>query len=147
MQMNVLIETVQLKIIYFNFGNVGGGTEVAARALSMPDMKEDQTPTLPEGLETQERCTMEQEISQIDQMIDDMEKKVNVLRWMVEPLGPQYADPVSTTDSASLALISVDEEQPGQQPVCQRSLIFVLLLIGGLFIVAATLSVCVVFFS
>ncbi|XP_062297779.1 regulator of G-protein signaling 9-binding protein [Scomber scombrus] len=128
-------------------GIQGGGTEVAARALSMPDLKEDQTPSLPEGLESQERSTMEQEISQIDQMIDDMEKKVNVLRWMVEPLGPLFADPVSTTDSASLAIISVDEEQPGNQPLCQRSIIFVLLSIFAVVIVAVTLSVCVVFLS
>lgn len=110
----------------------------------MPDLKEDQTPALPEGLESQERSTMEQEISQIDQMIDDMEKKVNVLRWMVEPLGPLYADPVSRTGSASLAIISVDEEQPGQ-PLCQRSHIVVLLFICAVVIVAAILSVCVVF--
>ncbi|KAM7390739.1 hypothetical protein PAMA_008774 [Pampus argenteus] len=128
-------------------GLQGGGTEVAARALSLPDLNQVPTPTLPAGLESQERSTMEQEISQIDQMIDDMEKKVNVLRWMVEPHGPQYADPVSTTDSASLALFSVDEEQPGQQPLCQRSHMFVLLLLCIVVLVAATLSVCIVFFS
>lgn len=109
-------------------------------------MNQAQTPTLPDALESQERSTMEQEISQIDHMIDDMEKKVNVLRWMVEPHGPQYADPVSTADSASLALLSVDEEQPGHQPLCQRSQIFVLLLLCAVVLVAATLSVCVFFF-
>ncbi len=90
---------------------------------------------------------MEQEISQIDHMIDDMEMKVNVLRWMVEPHGPQYADPLSSTDSASLALLTVDEEQPGHQPLCQRSQIFVLLLLCAVVLVAGTLSVCIVFFS
>ncbi|XP_042255647.1 regulator of G-protein signaling 9-binding protein [Thunnus albacares] len=128
-------------------GLQGGGSEVAARALSLPDLNEAETPALPDGLESQERNTMEQEISQIDHMIEDMEKKVNVLRWMVEPHGPQYADPVSTTDSASLALLSIDEEQPGHQPLCQRSLIFVLLLLCAVVLVAATLSVCVFFFS
>lgn len=90
---------------------------------------------------------MEQEISQIDHMIDDMEKNVNVLRWMVEPRGPQYADPLSSTESASLALLSIDEEQPGHKPLCQRSLIFVLLLLFAVVLVAATLSVCLVLFS
>lgn len=94
---------------------------------------------------------MEKEISQIDHMIDDMEMKVNVLRWMVEPRGPQYADPLSSTDSTSLALLSVDEEQPEHQPehqpLCQRSQIFVLLLLFAVVLVIATLSVCVVFFS
>lgn len=138
---------LQTKIPHCNFGNAGGGTEVAARALSLPDLNQAEPPTLPDGLESQERNTMEQEISQIDHMIDDMEMKVNVLRWMVEPHGPQYADPVSTTDSASMALFSVDEEQPGTQPLCQRSQIFVLLLLCAAVLVAGTLSVCVVFFS
>lgn len=89
---------------------------------------------------------MEQEIGQIDNMIDDMETKVNVLRWMVEPHGPQYAEALSSTDSASLALLSVDEEQPGHRPLCQRSQVFVLLLLFTVVLVAATLSVCIVFF-
>ncbi|XP_029314116.1 regulator of G-protein signaling 9-binding protein [Cottoperca gobio] len=128
-------------------GIQGGGSEVAARALSLPDLNQAQSPTLPAGLESQERTTMEQEISQIDHMIDDMEMKVNVMRWMVEPHGPQYAEPLSSTDSASLALLSVDEEQPGHQPLCQRSQIFVLLLLFAVVLVAATLSICIVFFS
>ncbi|KAM6908048.1 regulator of G-protein signaling 9-binding protein [Lycodopsis pacificus] len=128
-------------------GLQGGGSEVAARALSLPDLNRAQSPTLPAGLESQERSTMEQEISRIDHMIDDMEMKVNVMRWMVEPHGPQNADLLSSTDSASLALVSVDEEQPGHQPLCQRSQIFVLLLMFAVVLVAATLSVCIVFFS
>lgn len=90
---------------------------------------------------------MEQEISQMSRMIDDMEMKVNVLRWMVEPHGPQYADPLSSTDSTSLALLSVDEEQPGPQPLCQRSQAFALLLLFAVVLVAATLSVSIIFFS
>ena len=120
---------------------------MAARALSVPDLNQAPTQTPPSGLESQERSTMEQEISQIDHMIDNMEMKVNVLRWMVEPRGPQYADPLSSTDSASLALLSVDEEQPEPQPLCQRSQIFVLLMLFAVILVAATLSVCIVFFS
>ncbi|XP_069007478.1 regulator of G-protein signaling 9-binding protein [Embiotoca jacksoni] len=146
----------------FNMGNIfslansvslvqtglqGGGSEVAARALSLPDLNQAQTPTLPEGFESQERSTMEEEISQIDHMIDDMEMKVNVLRWMVESQGPQYADPLSGTDSASLAPLSVDEEQPEHQPLCQRSHIFALSVLISVVFVVATLSVCVVLFS
>ncbi|KAM6900412.1 regulator of G-protein signaling 9-binding protein [Xenentodon cancila] len=130
-------------------GLQGGGSEVAARALSLADLNQTQRPTLPAGLESEEHCTLEKEISEIDHMIDDMEMKVNVLRWMVEPHGPQYADPLSSTDSTSLALFSVDEEQPGPvyQPLCQRSLLFVLLMLFAVILVAATLSVCVFLFS
>lgn len=129
------------------FGNSGGGSEVAARALSLPDLNQAQSPSLPADLENEEHGTMEREISQISHMIDDMEMKVNVLRWMVEPHGPQYADPLSSTDSTSLALLSVDEEQPGDPPLCQRSQIFVFLLLFAAFLVAATLSVSIIFLS
>lgn len=123
---------------------VGGGSEVAARALSLPDLNQVQTSSLPAGLEIQERSTMEEEISRIDHMINNMEEKVNVLRWMVEP---KQVDQLSGSDSTSLALMSVDEEQPEQQSLCQRSHIFVLLLLLMVFLVAATLSVSIVLFS
>lgn len=90
---------------------------------------------------------MEQDIGHISQMIDQMETKVNVLRWMVEPLGPQYAEPLSSTDSASLALLSVDEEQPGHQPFSQHTQIFVLFMVLAVVLLAATLSIGIIFFS
>lgn len=90
---------------------------------------------------------MEQEIGHISQMMDHMETKVNVLRWTVEPRGPQYAEPLGSSDSASLALMSVDEEQPGRQPLCQHSHIMVLFMLFAVVLLAATLSVSVIFFS
>lgn len=138
---------VYYRLKYFNFCNAGASSEVAAWALSLPDLNQAQTPIPPAGLESQERTTMELEISKLDHMIDDMEMKVNVLRWMVEPHGGQYVDPLSSTNSASLAFLSVDEEQPGHRPLCQHKYMFVLLLLLAVVLVAATLSVCVVFFS
>lgn len=126
------------------FPSAGGGSEVAARALSLPDL---QNPNLPSGLDRDERSAMEQEIGRISHMIDQMETKVNVLRWMVEPRGPQYAEPLSSTDSASLALLSVDEEQPGAQPLRQHTQIFVLFMLLAVVLLAATLSISVIFFS
>ncbi|XP_037549858.1 regulator of G-protein signaling 9-binding protein [Nematolebias whitei] len=128
-------------------GLQGGGSEVTARALSVPDLNQTRTQTLPTALETEERSTMELEISQIDRMIDDMETKVNVLRWMVEPRGPQYTDPVSSTDSASLALVSVEEDRPRSRSQPQSRHIFVLVLLFAVILVAAILSVCVFLFS
>ncbi|XP_029004416.1 regulator of G-protein signaling 9-binding protein [Betta splendens] len=128
-------------------GLQGGSSEVAARALSLPDLTQAQTRNLPAGLERREHSALELEISTLGHMIDDMETKVNVLRWMVEPHGGQYADPISSTNSASLALLSVDEEQPRRQPLRRRSYMIVLLLLLAVVLVAATLSVCVVFFS
>lgn len=91
---------------------------------------------------------MEREISRISNMIDDMEMKVNVLRWMVEPHGQQqHSETLSSTDSASLALLSVDEEQQGPQPFCPRSQIYVFFMLLAVFLVATTLSVSVIFLT
>lgn len=121
---------------------------MAARALSLPDL---QISNLPSGLDRQERSAMEQEIGRISQMIDQMETKVNVLRWMVEPRGAQHAEPLSSTDSASLALASLDEEQagaqPGPQPLSQSTQICVLFMLLAAVLLAATLSISVIFFS
>uniref|UniRef100_A0A8C5NAS0 Regulator of G protein signaling 9 binding protein n=1 Tax=Gouania willdenowi TaxID=441366 RepID=A0A8C5NAS0_GOUWI len=132
----------------------GGGSEVAARALSWSDLNQVQTPTITDGLELQERCTMEKEITHIDHMIEDMELKVNVLRWMVEPRQPEGGgggeggDPLSSSsDTASLALLSVDEEQLQPHTHCHQSHIFIFLLLLTVVLVAITLSVCLVLFS
>ncbi|XP_054622195.1 regulator of G-protein signaling 9-binding protein [Dunckerocampus dactyliophorus] len=129
-------------------GLQGGGSEVAARALSLPDLNQGLNSNIPNSLENQEHRAMEEEISQIDHMIDDMESKVNVLRWVVEPHGVQYADPLSSTDSASFALLSVDEEwSGGPLPPGQRARLVVLLLLCAAILVATILSVCIFFFS
>ncbi|XP_072306666.1 regulator of G-protein signaling 9-binding protein [Eucyclogobius newberryi] len=130
-------------------GLQGGGSEVAARALSLPDLHQAESTALPAGLEEQEHCNLEQDINQMDHMIDDMESKVNVLRWMVEPEGVLL--PLGSTDSVSTALLSVDEESPGieegPKPLCQRSHVFVLILLCAVVAVAATLSICIVLFT
>ncbi|XP_062850061.1 regulator of G-protein signaling 9-binding protein isoform X1 [Trichomycterus rosablanca] len=125
-------------------GMQGGTAEVAACALSLPDLQEErgvQTASM-EGLEQNQ---LEQEISQVDRTLEDMEMKVNVLRWTVEAQGPQYGDPVST-DSASLALLCYDEEEAVQK-LCDRSQMFVVMLLCGVAVIALLLSVCVVFLA
>lgn len=107
----------------------------------MPDLQEEhgeQTASM-EGLE---QSQLEQEIAHVDHMLEDMEMKVNVLRWTVEARGPQYSDPVST-DSTSLGLLCTDEEAQAQ--FCDRSQIFVVMLLGGVAVIALALSLCIVF--
>ncbi|XP_061661801.1 regulator of G-protein signaling 9-binding protein isoform X2 [Syngnathoides biaculeatus] len=129
-------------------GLQGGNSEVAARALSLPDLNGPLNSDLIDGLENREHKTMEQEISQIDRMIDDMETKVNVLRWMVEPRGPLDGDPLGSADTASLGLLSVDEERlAGRRPGGERNHVVALLLMCAVILVASTLSVCIFFFS
>ncbi|KAI4891356.1 hypothetical protein NFI96_004944 [Prochilodus magdalenae] len=124
-------------------GMQGGSTEVAARALSMPDLQE-QSGVQTASMEGLDQSQLEQEIAQVDHTLEDMEMKVNVLRWTVEARGPQYADPVSG-DSASLALLSVDEN--ASESFCDRSQMFVVLLLCGVAVIAVVLSVCVVFLA
>nr|XP_057916902.1 regulator of G-protein signaling 9-binding protein [Doryrhamphus excisus] len=129
-------------------GLQGGGSEVAARALSLPDLNQVLNSNIPNCVENQEHGSLEQEINQMDHMIYDMESKVNVLRWMVEPHGAEYADPLSSTDSASLALLSVDEERSGGPlPAGQRARLVVLLLLCAAILVVTVLSVCIFLFS
>lgn len=94
---------------------------------------------------------MEQEIGHISQMIDQMETKVNVLRWTVEPRGPRYTEPLSSTDSTSLALLSAEEDEPGARPGArpphQHTQILVLFMLLAVVLLAATLSISVIFFS
>ncbi|XP_051961462.1 regulator of G-protein signaling 9-binding protein B-like [Xyrauchen texanus] len=125
-------------------GIQGGTTEMVARALSLPDLQEASDGTQTSSMEGQEQSQLEQEIAQVDRTLEDMELKVNVLRWTVEAQGLQYADPVST-DSASLALLSIDEE--AAERFCDRSQIFMAMILCGVAIFAVALSVCVVFLA
>lgn len=108
----------------------------------MPDLQEEhgeQTASM-EGLE---QSQLEQEIAQVDRTLEDMEMKVNVPRWTVEAQGPQYCEPLST-DSTSLELLCSDVEE-AQWQFCDRSQMFVMMLLVGVAAIAMALSVCVVF--
>ncbi|XP_010884126.1 regulator of G-protein signaling 9-binding protein [Esox lucius] len=127
-------------------GIQGETREVAARALSLADLNRAEDP-VPGSLEDLEQGQLKEEIVRVDQMLEDMEEKVNVPRWMVEARGPQYADPASM-DSTSLGLYSMDEEASVQhEQRCERSQVFVILALCGVILVAAVLSVCVIYFS
>ncbi|XP_035611429.1 regulator of G-protein signaling 9-binding protein [Oncorhynchus keta] len=127
-------------------GIQGETSEVTARALSLADLTRAEN-QVPASLEDLEQSQLEEEIAHVDVMLEDMEEKVNVLRWMVEARGPQYAEPAST-DSASLGLLSTDEEAgPQSQQCCERSQIFMVLVLCSVAVVMAVLSVCVVYLS
>ncbi|KAL2085636.1 hypothetical protein ACEWY4_018956 [Coilia grayii] len=122
-------------------GMQGDTKEVAARALSLPDLQYEQK-SQSDSVERQELSQLEEEIAQVDRTIEDMELKVNVLRWTVEAQGPQYGELVST-DSTSIALVDEDEEAPGRG----RKLTPVILALCGVAIGAVVIAVCVVFFA
>ncbi|XP_035375798.1 regulator of G-protein signaling 9-binding protein isoform X1 [Electrophorus electricus] len=112
----------------------GGTSEIAARALSLPELQEDA------GEEDLEQTQLEEDIAHVDRTLQDMEQKVNVLHWTVEAQGPLYAEPLSS-DSTSSALLSVDEEAPGG--LCNHTHLSAVLLLCGVAAMAVALSVSV----
>lgn len=122
----------------------GDTHEVAARALSLPDLQHEGTGAQSDSVERQELSQLEQEMTQVDRTIEDMELKVNVLRWTVEARGPQNGELVST-DSASLTLMAGDEEAPGG--TAERSQIFMIMVICGVAAVAVGISLSVIFLA
>ncbi|XP_069769508.1 regulator of G-protein signaling 9-binding protein B-like [Narcine bancroftii] len=89
-------------------GISGGTSEVAARALSVQNIVHDTTLDV-SNLEQKE---LQEQIEKVDRMVENMELKVNVLRWTVEAKGDAYHS-VLSNDASSVALLSVDEERRG----------------------------------
>lgn len=120
--------------------HVGDTAEVAARALCSNELQNRGVQT--ESMEGFEQNQLEQEIFQVDRTLEDMEMKVNVLRWSVEAQGLQDGEAVSI-DSVSSAPLCFDEEVAVQK-FCDHSQIFMVILLCG---VALLLSVCVVYLT
>ncbi|XP_067906415.1 regulator of G-protein signaling 9-binding protein-like [Heterodontus francisci] len=119
-------------------GVSGGTSEVAARALSVQNIVHDTTLNV-ENLELEE---LEEQIEKVDRMMENMEMKVNVLRWTVEAKGDAYHS-VLSNDASSVALLSVEEEMRGRQ-CCDREKCFMSMLFCTVALIAVVLSVCVV---
>lgn len=122
----------------------GNTKEVTARALSLSHLEQEETGAQSDSMERQELTTLEQEIAQVDTTIEDMEQKVNVLRWTVEARGPQYGELVST-DSASISLLGGDDEAP--RPFLEQSQIFMIMVLCGVAAVAVGISAAVIFLA
>ncbi|XP_078391435.1 regulator of G-protein signaling 9-binding protein B-like [Cetorhinus maximus] len=118
-------------------GMSGGTSEVAARALSVQNIVHDTTLNV-ENLELEE---LEEQIEKVDRMMENMEMKVNVLRWTVEAKGDAYHS-VLSNDASSVALLA-EEEVRGRQ-CCDREKCLMSVLFCTVALIAVVLSVCVV---
>lgn len=116
---------------------------MAARALSLHNLQYEARPQS-DSVERQELSQLEEEIAQVDRTIDDIELKVNVMRWAVEARGPQDGELVST-DSASIALMDGGDEERGGGGGGNRGTVIVALC--GVGVVAVVLSIGVVLFA
>eukprot|EP00061_Rhincodon_typus_P014335 g41289.t1 len=96
-------------------GMSGGTSEVAARALSVQNIVHDPALNV-ERLELEE---LEEQIEKVDKMMENMEMKVNVLRWTVEAKGDTYHS-VLSTDASMMALLSEEEEMRRNNRCCDR---------------------------
>ncbi|XP_078084800.1 regulator of G-protein signaling 9-binding protein-like [Mustelus asterias] len=122
-------------------GMSGGTSEVAARALSVQNIVHDSTLNV-ENLELDE---LEEQIEKVDRMMENMEMKVNVLRWTVEAKGDAYHSVISN-DASSVALLSAEEEMRSNQ-CCDREKCLMSVLFCTVALIAVVLSVCVVNFA
>ncbi|XP_067853554.1 regulator of G-protein signaling 9-binding protein [Heptranchias perlo] len=119
-------------------GLSGGTSEVAARALSVQDIIHGTAPSA-ENLEQEQ---LEEQIEKVDRMVENMEMKVNVLRWTVEAKGDAYHS-VLSNDTSSVALLSGEEEVQGRR-CCDRDRCLMSMLLCTVALIAVVLSVCVV---
>ncbi|XP_055510053.1 regulator of G-protein signaling 9-binding protein B-like [Leucoraja erinacea] len=99
-------------------GVSGDASGVAARALSVQDMshrgstdpRSRSCSCSPAAAEQEE---LREQIDKVDRMVENMEMKVNVLRWTVESKGDASYLSALSNDASSVALLSVDEESRG----------------------------------
>ncbi|XP_044151655.1 regulator of G-protein signaling 9-binding protein B-like [Bufo gargarizans] len=116
-------------------GATGGTSAIASRALSVQNIKYSDSPTYKANLEHSE---LENEILKVDQMLTDMELKVNVLRWTVEATA-NMNDELDSADVSSTVLLSVDEGGNRRQ-CCGEKQLVVSLILCGVALIAVTLS-------
>ncbi|XP_077123776.1 regulator of G-protein signaling 9-binding protein B-like [Ranitomeya variabilis] len=117
-------------------GATGNTSAIASRALSVQNINYSNSPTNKEILEHSE---LEDEILKVDEMITDMELKVNVLRWTVEAAA-NMNDELDGTDASSTALLSVDDGGGDRRQCCSEGQFVASLMLCGVTLIAVTLS-------
>ncbi|XP_043937816.1 regulator of G-protein signaling 9-binding protein [Protopterus annectens] len=119
-------------------GMTGGTSAVAARAMSVQNMKyEAET-----NLDLADLKDLEHEICQVEEMMYEMEMKVNVPQWTVEAKQDPGAELKSTVSigASSVGAISLDENKS----YCDPSKALAGVVFTAVLIVAIVLAVCVV---
>ncbi|XP_078525224.1 regulator of G-protein signaling 9-binding protein [Lissotriton helveticus] len=119
-------------------GMSGGTSGVAARAMSVQTMRYDAA----HNIDVIDLKDLENEIHQVDEMMYEMEMKVNVPRWTVEAK-QDPGDELNYSASAgtsSVGMISLDENKP----FCDLSKVLAGIIFTAVLIIAVILAVCVV---
>ncbi|KAJ1083490.1 hypothetical protein NDU88_003649 [Pleurodeles waltl] len=119
-------------------GMSGGTSRVAARAMSIQNMRYEAD----HNIDVIDLKDLENEIHQVDEMMYEMEMKVNVPQWTVEAKqdpGAELNYPASAGTS-SVGMISLDENKS----MCDLSKCLAGIIFTAVLIIAVILAVCIV---
>ncbi|MBN3316612.1 R9BP protein, partial [Atractosteus spatula] len=120
-------------------GMCGSTSAVAARAMSTQNMKYEAD----SNIDVVDLKELETEISQVGEMMEEMEMKVNVAHWMVEAKQDPGAELKSTISvgASSIGVISVNEENKSP---CDPTKILAGVVFTAVLFVAIVLALCVI---
>ncbi|KAM3877366.1 regulator of G-protein signaling 9-binding protein [Diretmus argenteus] len=120
-------------------GMTGSTTTVAARAMSVQNMKYEAD----SNIDTADLRDLQSEISQVGQMMEEMEMKVQVAPWAVEAKQEAGAELKSnmSVGNSSVGVISICEEEPKEDEggdrgsssvsLCAVIVFFVIVMVAG----------------
>ncbi|KAE8608960.1 hypothetical protein XENTR_v10011675 [Xenopus tropicalis] len=118
-------------------GMSGGTSGVAARAMSVQNMRYDAE----HNIDVMDLKDLEDEINLMDEMMYEMEMKVNVPQWTVEAKQDPGAELKSTMSAgASPGIISLDDHKS----ICDLNKVLAGVVFSAVLIIAIILAVCVV---
>ncbi|XP_043562778.1 regulator of G-protein signaling 9-binding protein [Chiloscyllium plagiosum] len=124
-------------------GMIGGTSAVAARAMSVQNMKYEEG----NNIDTVDLNDLEQDINEIGEMMYEMEMKVNVLQWTVEAkqeLGTELKSAASA-GASSFGMRPVNEGT--DKKLCDTNKVFAGAMFTAVLVFAIVLALCVVKFA
>ncbi|XP_018425514.1 PREDICTED: regulator of G-protein signaling 9-binding protein [Nanorana parkeri] len=119
-------------------GMSGGTTGVAARAMSVQNMKYEAE----HNIDIMDLKDLENEINQVGEMMYEMEMKVSVPQWTVEAKQNPGAELklAAATGSTSPGTVSTED----RKAICDLSKLLAAMIFSAVLLVAVILAVCVV---
>uniref|UniRef100_UPI00398F3691 regulator of G-protein signaling 9-binding protein n=1 Tax=Pristiophorus japonicus TaxID=55135 RepID=UPI00398F3691 len=124
-------------------GMVGGTSVVAARAMSVQNMKYEEG----NDIDILDLNDLEQEINEVGEMIYEMEMKVNVLQWTVEAKQDVGAALKSTASADASPLGILSGNGGDNKKLWDTSKIFAGAMFSAVLIIVIALAVCIVKFA
>ncbi|XP_048402675.1 regulator of G-protein signaling 9-binding protein [Stegostoma tigrinum] len=124
-------------------GMVGGTSAVAARAMSVQNMKYEEG----NDIDTVDLNNLEQDINEIREIMYDMEMKVNVLQWTVEAKQELATELKSAASAGSSSLGMMPMNEARNKKLCDTSKVFASTMFTAVLLFAIVLAICVVKFA